>query len=54
MAAQEERVAQSAVEVLDPGAGAMEAVAELRERLLEGEKAALELPVQSAGFAPLH
>jgi hypothetical protein len=51
LAAQEEIVAQPAVEVLDQRAGAVEAVAELRERLLEWEEAVLELPMQGVGVS---
>jgi hypothetical protein len=38
LATQEERVAQSAVEILDQGAGAVEAVKALLERVLERGK----------------
>ena len=49
LTAQEEIVAQAAVEVLDQGTGAVEALKALFERLPEREKAMMELTMQRRG-----
>lgn len=53
LATPEAIVAQPTVEVLDQGAGTVAVVAQRVQRLLEGEKATLELPVQGAGLGPI-